>query len=216
MRSPAQSDPITLAITDTAGRSQAALSHVREILADLNAEIGQEPNPKLRDFLGRIGDVLAQLLRIWQHQPNEAFMAHAAAVEAILEAGHNGYLRLANEGGINGIERARRSRVALILGDALCTLRTGIPGIFSVRDTSALRGSGNCASTGGGGAVSIHRNTNVFAKMWEVNAQGLGITISSSAQAQAYSLRVDPLLVSSATGVLDALYALGRGLVLTA
>lgn len=216
MRSPAKADPITLAITDTAGRSQAALDHVREILADLVVEIGLEVAPSLRDFLERMSDVLSHLLRVWQHQPTDAFLAHAAAVESILEAGHNGYLRLANEGGLDGIERARRSRVALLLGDALCTLRTGIPGVLSARNPAALRGSANCASTGGGGGVSAHRHTNVLAKLWETNAHGLGLVISAPAQTQAYSLRVDPILAPGATGVMAALYAIGRGLTLTA
>lgn len=216
MPSPALSDPIALAITDTAGRSQAAREHFRDILTDLTVETEAEGAPQLRDFLGRIGDVLAQLIRLWQHQPTDVFLAQLAAVEAILEAGHNGYLRLATAGGIGGIELARRSRVALILGDALCTLRTGAPGVLSVRDPRALQGSANCASTGGGGGVSLHRHVNVLAKIWEINAQGLGLTISTEALSQAYGLRVDPLLTPSATGVMESLYALGRGLVLTA
>lgn len=216
MPSQALSDPITLAITDTAGRSLAAREHFRDILTDLRVEAEAEDEPQLRDFLGRIGDLLAQLIRLWQHQPTDVFLGHLAAVEAILEAGHNGYLRLAAAGGVGGIELARRSRVALILGDALCTLRTGVPGVLSMRDTRTLQGAANCASTGGGGGVSLHRHINVLAKIWEVNAQGLGLTVSTEARAQAYGLRVDPILTPSAAGVMEALYALGRGLVLTA
>lgn len=212
MRSPAQHDPIALAIADSALRSVAALEHIREILLDIASSERDEPSPKLRDFLDKIHGVLAQLIRLWQHQPTEAFLRHAMMVEAVLEAAHNGYLRLASESGITAIERGRRSKVALLLGDALCTVRTGIPGVVSVRDSRQLRGSANCASTGGGGSPSQHRHTNVLAKMWDVNAQGMGISLSSTAQALAYSLRVDPVMVSGVDGVVDALYGVGRGI----
>lgn len=210
---PRYSDPIAVAIYDRVGRSRAALEHVGEIIVDLGVAIAGETDPQLVDFLVRIRAVLSHLASLWKHQPTDSFLKHAAAVEAILEAGQNGYMRLAGAAGISSIESSRRSGIALILGDALCTLRTGVPGALVVRDTTNLQGSANCASTGGGGAPSLHRNTNVVEQVVRLNQDGSGLRISNLALQHVSSLRVDPVAVPGASGVVSSLYLISRGLV---
>lgn len=207
-------DPIAWSIADRSSRSRAARTHIRELAGDLARLSALEPSPQLRDYLDKIGDLLAALDAAWVYQPNESFRQRAVVVETLLEAGANGYQRLANAEGLSSIEKSRRSRVGLLLGDALCTLRTGIPGADSMPNLTSLNGSGMCSSTGGGTPPSLHRNINVLDQITQANTNAaIGARVTGEAQTQVVVLRVDPLAVPSSTGVVDALYLISKGVV---
>lgn len=207
----AYSDPITGGISGRAARSRLAKAHIHELVLDLERATPREPSPQSREYLARVAAVLSALESAWQHAPDDSFKQFALSVESILEAGMNGYMRLAAEVGLTSAEKARRGSVAALLGDALCTIRIGIPGVDTVADLSSLAGSANCASTAGGTAPSLHRNTNVLDKVWAANASTAGLKLSSLALAHIAALRVDPLAAPDAAGVTSALYDVARG-----
>lgn len=207
-------DPITWSISDRSSRSRAARSHVRELAGDLQRLGALEPSPQLRDYLNKVRELLTAMDAVWVYQPNEAFRQRAVVVETLLEAGANGYQRLANAGGLSSVEKSRRSRVALLLNDALCTLRTGIPGVDSAPNLTSLNGAGICSSTGGGSPPSLHRNVNVLDQIARANSDAaIGARVSGEAQTQVAVLRVDPLAVPSSAGVVDSLYLISKGVI---
>lgn len=185
---------------------------MREVAADLALGVPREPSPQSREYLIRVLSVLGALISLWQHTPDASFRQYALTVESLLEAGANGYMRLATATGLTSAERARRGAVAALLGDALCTIRLGVPGAESVTDLSSLHGSANCASTAGGPAPSLHRNVNVMDKVWAANASTAGLKLSSLALAQVAALRVDPLSSPETPDAIPAaLYNIARG-----